>query len=275
MKKNNNHFTLMFIPGDNGKTITFRFPKLVVYALLLVLTILLSALVVLVVKSGEIAAKMQLLTLVRLENDKLTKENDELRQIAKKIHHFDKVSRYLYNLALPSSSDRIRKANDTATYVQAGANVSNLEGGEFAPAGNSIVTNEKLNSFPNIIPVDGWITRHFVHDSVKIQNESHLGIDFAAATGTPIKATAPGVVGKIEDDKYFGKIISLIHENGFVTRYGHCSQILVSKHDRISRGQTIALVGNTGRSSAPHLHYEVIKDGKNIDPTSLIIVHKD
>ena len=100
-------------------------------------------------------------------------------------------------------------------------------------------------------------------------------MDFAATLGTPIKASAPGVVGKIENDKYFGLLVTIFHNNGFVTRYGHCSQILVSKHDRVKRGQTIALVGNTGRSTAPHLHYEVIKDGKYIDPLKHILVHKE
>ena len=133
---------------------------------------------------------------------------------------------------------------------------------------------QNVVSFPNIYPVEGWITRKFNMDST-ISSTGHQGLDFAAATGTPIKATAPGVVGKIENDKYFGLLVTIHHDNGFITRYGHCSQILIGKHERVNRGQTIALVGNTGRSTAPHLHYEVIKDGKHIDPSQLILVHKN
>jgi murein DD-endopeptidase MepM/ murein hydrolase activator NlpD len=83
-----------------------------------------------------------------------------------------------------------------------------------------------------------------------------------------------GTVEDVRKDKYFGLMVELRHENGFVTRYGHCSQVLVSAGDRINRGQTIALVGNTGRSTAPHLHYEVMKYGKYVDPMGYVGVHK-
>jgi murein DD-endopeptidase MepM/ murein hydrolase activator NlpD len=91
-------------------------------------------------------------------------------------------------------------------------------------------------------------------------------VDFAAQTGTLIRATAPGIVESVVFDTYFGLLITVKHRFGFVTRYGHCSQSLVSKGDKVRRGQTVALVGNTGRSSAPHLHYEVIKNGRHVDP---------
>jgi len=68
--------------------------------------------------------------------------------------------------------------------------------------------------------------------------------------------------------------VTIRHDFGFVTRYAHCSQVLVSVRDRVNRGQTIALVGNTGRSTAPHLHYEVLKDGKHVDPADYIGGHK-
>jgi murein DD-endopeptidase MepM/ murein hydrolase activator NlpD len=99
---------------------------------------------------------------------------------------------------------------------------------------------------------------------------AHNGIDYAATLGTLIRATAPGVVEDVSNDTYFGKTLTIKHGYGFSTRYGHCSQIIVAKGDHVERGQTIALVGNTGRSSAPHLHYEVQKDGKNLDPTKYV-----
>ena len=95
---------------------------------------------------------------------------------------------------------------------------------------------------------------------------SHLGVDFAAQKGTPIRSTAPGVVEDVINDTYFGLLITIKHKFGIMTRYGHCMQTLVSKGDKIERGQTVALLGNTGASSAPHLHYEILKDGKNVDP---------
>lgn len=270
MKKYNNHYTLIFVPEDNRKTFTLRIPKYVLHSLLLFFIIFFSGLVLLLYKSGEIAAKLQVLSLIRMENDKLSKENENLRLITDKIHRLDQLSNYLHRLsAVPGS-------RASTIYAERSISVSDIIYNS-EPSSNPQVTSKKsktIGSFPNIPPVEGWITRRFQEGS-GTGNTGHRGIDFAATLGTPIKATAPGVVGKIENDKYFGLLLAIHHENGFVTRYGHCSQILVGVHDRVKRGQTVALVGNTGRSTAPHLHYEMIKDGKYIDPSKHILVHKD
>lgn len=271
----NNHFTIMFIPEENGKTLTFRIPKYLVLSLIIFVIVLLSGLLLLIFKSGEIAAKLQLLSLIRTENDNLAKENDELRNISDKINSFNQFSEYLYKLAIPEDLKEVYNSNISLedTIINEGDQVEVNKSITSAPMMPSL-NKENLSSIPNIVPVDGWITKHYVSDSLN-GHLGHLGLDFAAASGTPIKATASGVVASVDNDKYFGLIVTVYHEGGFVSRYGHCSQLLVAKHDRVKKGQTIALVGNTGRSSAPHLHYEVLKDGKNIDPSQYIFNHKD
>ena len=82
------------------------------------------------------------------------------------------------------------------------------------------------------------------------------------------------MVEDIINDENLGLLVTIKHDHGFMTKYGHCSQVLISKHVSVKRGQTIALVGNTGRSTAPHLHYEILKDGKNIDPAKYLFVHQ-
>jgi len=279
MKKHQNHITLMFVPEDNGKAFTLRIPKFVMHSALFFIVIFISGMLLLLYKSGEIAAQLQVLTMIRMENEKLTKENNDLRLVAEKISNLDQISRYLERLAAPPAIDAsLRKkaeipaapavvaesnTGETVTDVYESANMP-------ASAQASAPKSEKVGLYPNIAPVEGWVTRQFKADS-GVSGSGHQGVDFAAAHGTRIMATAPGGVGNIENDKYFGLIVTLIHDNGFTTRYGHCSQVLVSKHDRVNRGQAIALVGNTGRSSAPHLHYEVIKDDVYIDPLKHII----
>ena len=271
--KQNKFFTLMFVPEDNGKTFTIRIPKYVFNSIIIFFIILFSGLLLLIFKSGQIAAKLQMLSFIRMENEKLSKENDQLRQITEKINRLDNISLYLSRfLSTPGiENSNLINGNDSADLFDKDSNhqLSSVNKLTFQH-----LKGDYLGSIPNIYPVEGWITRQFEPDSNSSGN-GHQGLDFAAATGTPIKSTAPGVVGKIENDKYFGLIISLYHDNGFITKYGHCSQILVSKHDRVNRGQTIALVGNTGRSTAPHVHYEVIKDGKHIDPSKNILVNKN
>ena len=270
MKKFNDHYTLMFVPEDKGKTFTLRIPKYVFHSILLFLIIFFSGIILLLFKSGEIAAKLQVLSLIRMENEKLLKENDDLRRIIEKINHLDQLSKYLNRLSSIPALHEERDHGITNISIKKNENIISYNPQKF----QHLINGDKISSLPNIPPVEGWMTRPFLPDTTA-SNRGHQGVDFAATLGTPIKATAPGVVGKIENDKYFGLIITVIHDNGYATRYGHCSQILVSKHEHVNRGQTIALVGNTGRSTAPHLHYEVIKDGRNIDPTKHILVHKD
>ena len=97
----------------------------------------------------------------------------------------------------------------------------------------------------------------------------HEGIDFAAAKNTSILATADGIVSEAKDMQGYGLMVEVKHSNGFTTRYGHASKLLVQKGQEIKKGDVIALVGSTGRSTGNHLHYEVLFGGQSIDPQKL------
>jgi murein DD-endopeptidase MepM/ murein hydrolase activator NlpD len=99
--------------------------------------------------------------------------------------------------------------------------------------------------------------------------EFHAGIDLAAAPGTPVKATAPGVVRFAGAATGYGTSVLLEHGHGIESRYGHLQTLAVAKGQRVERGQLVGLTGNTGRSTAPHLHYEVLVDGRPVDPRRL------
>jgi murein DD-endopeptidase MepM/ murein hydrolase activator NlpD len=94
----------------------------------------------------------------------------------------------------------------------------------------------------------------------------HTGIDLAAAECTRITAAAGGVVTDVGEGEYIGKFIILLHRDAFTTVYGHCSQTLVRKGQQIKKGSVIARVGNTGRTTGPHLHFEIRKNGIPQDP---------
>lgn len=102
----------------------------------------------------------------------------------------------------------------------------------------------------------------------------HPGIDFAAPKGTPVLATAPGKVITLKRSNLlagYGNYIDIDHGNGFITRYAHLEDISVKRGQEISKGMTIGTVGNSGGSMAPHLHYEVIQDGTNVDPINYFV----
>jgi len=130
-----------------------------------------------------------------------------------------------------------------------------------------------LASIPSMTPVDGWVTSGFGQRSSPFTGEPavHRGIDVAAPSGTPIYAPADGVVVFSGVRNGFGNFVLVAHGYGVVTGYGHNAQNLVSPGQVIHRGDQIATVGQSGRSTGPHLHYEVTVNGRSIDPMKFIL----
>jgi murein DD-endopeptidase MepM/ murein hydrolase activator NlpD len=94
----------------------------------------------------------------------------------------------------------------------------------------------------------------------------HEGLDFTSNTGTPIRAAADGIVSLSEHTHAYGNMVKIDHGAGLETRYAHASKLLVKVGERVVKGQTVALVGSTGRSTGPHLHYEIRLNGNSLDP---------
>ena len=126
---------------------------------------------------------------------------------------------------------------------------------------------------PSIWPTKGWVSSPFGYRTSPFTNqrEFHSGLDISARIGTPVIATADGVVSTYGKTHGYGNLLTINHGYGFKTRYGHLSKILVKKGQAVKRGDTIALVGNTGRSTGPHLHYEVYVDGIPTNPAQYIL----
>ncbi len=133
--------------------------------------------------------------------------------------------------------------------------------------------SERLAHVPSIFPVRGLIGAGYGwrRDPFTGLRQFHRGIDISAPEGTPIRAPADGIVVKTERNGGYGKVLYISHGNGIVTRYGHLSAYRVRPGQKVHRGDVIALVGNTGRSTAPHLHYEVLVGGKQVDPMRYIM----
>lgn len=130
-----------------------------------------------------------------------------------------------------------------------------------------------LMSIPSIAPVNGWITSGF---GIRIspftgQRSSHRGIDMASPVGTPIFSPAEGVVIFMGSKAGFGNFIMIAHGYGVVTRYGHNAENLVQIGQKVKRGDQIATVGMSGRTTGPHLHYEVLLNGRHVDPKKFIL----
>jgi len=150
--------------------------------------------------------------------------------------------------------------------------------GEFESLLKSLEDQQNLlASTPAIRPISrgekSWVTSSFGFRRSPFtgQREFHRGFDISTRKGTPILATAEGVVTFVGKKGLLGNTVIIDHGHGMVTRYGHCSKFLKKRGEKVKRWEPIALVGNTGRSTGPHVHYEVRLNGIPVNPYKYIL----
>ena len=139
----------------------------------------------------------------------------------------------------------------------------------------SVLMSRKLEDLvrPSGRPVEGgWLSSYFGKrtDPFTGKPASHKGVDFAGKAGSQIYAVAAGVVSRAKEDRGYGYMVEVNHGNGYVTRYAHNAENLVNVGDYVEPGQAVALMGSTGRSTGPHLHFEVLRNGVPVNPLKYI-----
>jgi len=146
--------------------------------------------------------------------------------------------------------------------------------GQLGVLENLIVTsNLSRKVIPDGRPIAaGWISSYFGSrvDPFNGHGEFHRGIDFATPQGTQVMAAASGLITWSRERFGYGNTVEINHGNGYVTRYAHNEKLLVEEGQIVQKGQPISLVGSTGRSTGPHLHFEVLKDGHQVDPAKFV-----
>lgn len=140
---------------------------------------------------------------------------------------------------------------------------------------NDLLTAKRFarETYPQGWPiVHGWISSYFGKRRSPFTNEieMHKGIDFAGKLGSDVVAVGGGIVTQAAVNGNYGYVVEIDHGNGYMTRYGHNETILVKAGELVERGQVIAKLGNTGRSTGPHVHFEVLKEGVRVDPIKFI-----
>jgi murein DD-endopeptidase MepM/ murein hydrolase activator NlpD len=130
-----------------------------------------------------------------------------------------------------------------------------------------------LLSTPTVAPVDGLLNSGFGvrRDPFHGNPAFHAGLDISTPSGQPVGATAEGLVVKAGWHGEYGNLVEIEHRSGYRTLYGHLSRILVAEGQKVKRGDKIGLVGSTGRSTAPHLHYEVRAGNRVVNPLEYIL----
>lgn len=130
-----------------------------------------------------------------------------------------------------------------------------------------------MNATPSIWPIHGWLSAGYGmrRDPFTGEPDFHPGLDISAEKGTPIEVTANGTVELTAPSGDYGNLVIVNHGFGLVTRYGHLSKFAVWPGQQVKRGDVIGFVGSTGRATGPHLHYEVLVNGKLMNPLQLLV----
>jgi murein DD-endopeptidase MepM/ murein hydrolase activator NlpD len=173
------------------------------------------------------------------------------------------------------SSQVLARAGQVRVDLNALIRRANLLSVSFREAGDSLALHsERLAATPSIMPTVGWLSSAFsrmrYHPILHV-NRAHEGLDVSAPMGTPIEAPAGGVVASAGWEAGYGNTLTIDHGYGIVTKFAHASRLLVRVGQRVERGDRIALVGATGLSTGPHLHYEVHVNGQPVDPRRYIL----
>ncbi len=173
--------------------------------------------------------------------------------------------------ANPSQDKVIRRMHDSLNQLKEEVSLSRESKTDLF----QILRNQRrlLASTPSIWPVRGWLSSPFGTRISPFTNEKefHKGIDISARKNTPIVAPADGIVVYVGRKAGYGRMLHIDHGHGVLTKYAHLQKALAKKGQRVGRGQRIALVGNTGHSTGPHLHYEVHRNGIPMDPLRYIV----
>lgn len=293
--------TLMLIPNSSvGILRQLRIPVAVVY-------LAAAAVVALVFTNFFLSAEFFTTKVDQIELERLRGENDALKKKFEKMRwnlaeverRYDELVeqevriRNLFDLPEVSDDERMvgiggpgpLQPGMTSPAARAAAlgesdldyllRLSRLELEKYEEVEKSVAeVKDRLDHTPSIWPCEGWLSAGFGmrEDPFTGYRQMHRGLDIANHHGTPVVATADGVVRQALTTSYrMGKYVVIDHGYGFQTRYGHLSAINVKAGQKVKRGDVIAMMGSTGYSTGPHLHYEVMRNGQYLNPHTFIL----
>jgi murein DD-endopeptidase MepM/ murein hydrolase activator NlpD len=272
-KRQGRQLSILIIPDDGSSTREFKLGYGVLRSILVGEVLL----VVLVILGGvfywrSLYWESEALRLIR-DNQGLQNEMRQVGELADAVTRMKQVDRQFRAMLspavkLPDSPLAALQTQPPALNTGAGARMARTV--VRVPSSGLSTTDTRL--VPSSWPVgrfDGVVTREFVPPTGTVQ-KGHSGIDIAATEGAIVTATADGRVVFAGEDDLLGLVLSIDHFGAYLTRYGHNSALLIRSGEAVRKGQPIALVGNTGKSSGPHLHYEIWQQGTARNPRDFL-----
>ncbi len=265
--------------GDFYKSISISYRRWkIIRALLIIFFILL-------IVSTFFYGRLYLLALkaraLEVENQALREENKKIKELEARLYKLEEIRVKLYKMlgidktpsfeTLQSSTSVPTAKTDSQTNLATQSNISseNLNKEDLKKLSKEFEEQSKIlfdeeRFIPKGLPTKGYISQ--------LYGDSHKGIDIVTPIGSLVVAPADGIVKDIYNDRYLGLTLVLSHGTKYETTYGHLKEVLVKNGQIIKRGDPIALTGNSGVSTGPHLHYQIKYLGRNIDPSNYIYI---
>jgi murein DD-endopeptidase MepM/ murein hydrolase activator NlpD len=301
IRPNDNSFTLLLVSNSEKSVRRWHLPSRLIALLIVAVLGCGAGLIYFVVSYSNLAQKTEDLFYLEQTAHQQQKEMEKIKALQEeleyKLEEVDKLDNEVRSLL---DIDQVSSSSASSFSARGGHNVERraqmIEEGEYLKVEDIQKTKEELQAFnataaakieelnalkkdvrqrldylasyPSLWPTKGRLTSGFGERPSPFTGrlEFHAGIDIANRTGTQIMAAGKGTVTFTGYKKGYGYLVTIDHGYGFTTNYAHLSQILVEAGQKVEKGEVIAKMGNTGRSTGPHLHFEILKEGEPVDP---------
>lgn len=239
-------FTILVIPDDDSETSSYSFSKIFIKIAFVFSLITILASIAIIVKTFPNISKFDSLN---KKYNVLAKERIKVLELMENLEKLNQMDEFVRN--------------------SLGSELNFSEKPEIVDSALMLIPENHLislsDNIPSLAPIEGFISKRMESVFSNVNN-LHGGIDIVASEGTPIRATSSGVVVFSGWTYEMGNLIVIYHGDDYITHYGHNQQNIISRLDIVKKGDVIGYVGNTGISSGPHLHFEIWKGDKSIDP---------
>jgi len=239
-------FTILVIPDDDSETSSYSFSKIFIKIAIVFSLLIILASIAIIVKTVPNISKFDSLN---KKYNVLAKERIKVLELMENLEKLNQMDEFVRN--------------------SLGSELNFSEKPEIVDSALMLIPENHLislsDNIPSLAPIEGFVSKRMESVFSNVSN-LHGGIDIVASEGTPIRATSSGVVVFSGWTYEMGNLIVLYHGDDYITHYGHNQQNIVSRLDIVKKGDIIGYVGNTGISSGPHLHFEIWKGNKSIDP---------
>ena len=286
MSKRKRYFSLIFVPDQDQDPRSISMPYTrgrIVLGVLIVLSIhvILGAMGYL-----RIFKLSKAMRAIEEKNEELTSRNKQIEGIIKEFHEIQSTSQKIVrafsgplglneqeSIDLEAMRSRSAEINAALRRDARESGLGTMSESDI-PSGLYFLTERTGGYYdpdflPTRLPVEGVLTAHF-QEGAWLPGGSHYGIDIATTQGSHIRAAGAGIVLLADWTPDFGNVIVISHGNGLYSYYAHAMRLLVEQGFHVRKGQPIALLGSSGISSAPHLHFEIWKDGRPLDPEQFL-----